>query len=81
MHGEEGGRLYGVIGISNPIEEMFPSARLPVYVEAVIIPYEGKIIYDSILMPYSIRFGSGMKAGLKDDYRRIKEKYGIITVL
>lgn len=81
MDTEKGGNLYGVLGISNPIEDMFPSERLPIYVDAVLIPFEGKIIYDSFLLPYNMSFGSGIKKGLKEDYRYKKEKHGIITSL
>lgn len=81
MHGEKGGKLFGVLGISNPIKDMFPPERLPIYVDAVLMPYEGKIIYDSLLMPYNISFGSGAKKGFNEDYRNLKEKHGIITML
>ena len=81
MHEEMGGKLYGVMGISNSIEDMFPPARLPIYIDAVLMPFEGKIIYDSLLLPYNIDFGSGIKRGLNEDYRNIKERHGIITTL
>ena len=81
MHEEMGEKLYGVLGISNPIEDMFPSAKLPIYVDAVLMPFEGKIIYDSLLMPYRIQFGSGIKRRFNEEYRNIKERDGIITML
>jgi hypothetical protein len=76
-----GGKLFGVLGLHNSIEDMFPPARLPIYVDAVLMPFEGKIIYDSLLSPYNIRFGSGIKKRFNEDYRNIKERSGIITTL
>lgn len=74
-------RLYGVLGIVTPLCEMFPTYRIPLFVEAVLIPFEGKIIYDSILAPYNITFGSGSRRGFNDEYREIKNKFGIINTL
>lgn len=81
MHAEEGGKLYGVTGISNPIDDMFPSSALPLYADATLIPFAGKIVYDSLMVPYNIHFGSGMRRNLNNDYRNLKSEYGIITVL
>jgi hypothetical protein len=81
MQEDMGGKLFGVLGIHNPIEDMFPPARLPIYVDAVLMPFEGKIIYDSLLVPYNLHFGSGIKRRFNEDYRSIKERSGIITTL
>lgn len=72
--------LYGVHGITDPFSEMIPPS-LPVMVGTVLIPFEGRIIYDSLFSSYPIRFGSGIKKNLLDDYRRIKNQSGIITSL
>ncbi|MFA6809233.1 MAG: hypothetical protein WCR27_09610 [Eubacteriales bacterium] len=63
------------------IDEMFPAFILPLMVEAVLLPFEGKIIYDSLLMPYQVNFGSGAKKGFQQEYRELKNKSGIITSL
>jgi hypothetical protein len=81
MHAEEGGQLYGVTGISNPIEDMFPSASLPLYADATLIPFAGKIVYDSLMVPYHIHFGPGIRKNLNNDYRNLKRTHGIITVI
>jgi hypothetical protein len=81
MNAEMGGKLYGVLGISNPIEDMFPPVELPIYVDAVLIPFEGKIIFDSFLLPFRFQFGSDIKKGFNEQYRNIKAKDGIITML
>lgn len=73
--------IYGVIGITNPIDEMFPPSVLPLLVETVLLPFEGKIIYDSLIMPYRVNFGGGAKKGFQQEYRELKSKSGIITYL
>jgi len=74
-------KSYGVVGISNPIDVMFPAYILPRYVDAVLLPFRGKIIYDSLILPYNISLGSGIKKGLNEDYRNSKGSYWIIIVI
>jgi hypothetical protein len=71
---------YGVLGLVSPVEEIV-GPYLPLYVEAVLLPFEGRIIYDSLLVPYNVFFGSGIRASLKDAYRDAQEREGIITTL
>lgn len=73
--------IYGVIGIVSPFAEMFPSFVLPLMVEAVLLPFEGKIIYDSLLTKYPVSFGGGAKKGFQEEYRELKSKLGIVTFL
>jgi hypothetical protein len=77
---EEPQHAYGVLGLSNPIEEMvrFP---LPVYVQAVLLPFEDQIIYDGLLQSYAVVFGPGIRARLNQEYRNAQEREGIITAL
>ncbi|HEV2582717.1 MAG TPA: hypothetical protein VGT44_17800 [Ktedonobacteraceae bacterium] len=74
------GSAYGVLGLVSPIEEVIGPA-LPVYVRAVLLPFENHIIYDSVLSPYSIYFGPGIRSSLNDNYRDAQEREGIITNL
>jgi hypothetical protein len=74
-------KAYGVLGLVSPIQEIIPSRALPVLVEAVLLPFEGKIIYDSLLTPYSVSFGSGIRRNLNEDYRQVQERGGVITSL
>ena len=73
--------IYGVIGIISSIDEMFPANFLPLLVETVLLPFEGKIIYDSLLMPHKINFGPGARKGFLEEYRNLKRQYGIISSL
>ncbi len=74
------GCAYGALGLGTSIEQMLGNA-LPIMVEAVLLPFEGKIVYDSLLNPYTISFGAGIRARLKDDYRDAQERGQLITSL
>lgn len=77
---EEPFRAYAVLGLVSPIEEIL-GPYFPVYVNAVLLPFEGKIIYDSLLIPYNVSFGSGIRRDLNDSYRDAQEHDGLITTL
>jgi hypothetical protein len=76
----EPSRAYGVLGITSSFEEMFGKA-LPLYAQTTLLPFKGKIIYDSLILPYSIYFGGGIKSSLNDTYRGVQEREGIIDTL
>ncbi len=71
---------YGVQGITASLEEII-GAYLPIYVKTVLLPFEDRIIYDSLLSSYPIQFGGGYRSSLNDTYRDIQEHGGIITQL
>lgn len=71
--------LYGVSAISNPLSEIIPF--FPSFVKTALIPFKGRIIYDSIVVNSNVRFGSNYKKSLNISYAGIKKKKGIITVL
>ncbi len=73
-------RAYGVLGLVSEIEEII-GPYLPVYVEAVLLPFDDRIIYDSVLLPYNVSFGSGIQRELAQSYRDIQEREGVITAL
>ena len=72
--------LYGVCGISNPIKDTVPY-QLPLMVDAVLLPFQGKIIYDSFLIPLNITFGKGIRASFNESYNTAKKTKGIIECL
>lgn len=71
---------YGVLGLLRPIEEVAGLA-LPVYTQAVLLPFEGQITYDGVLNSYAVSFGPGIRHRLSEAYRNAKEREGIITSL
>lgn len=72
-------RLYGIKGISNSIASVLQQ-DLPLQVETVLLPFKGKIIYDSFLSSMPISFGQGAKAIFREMYNKAIQ-YGIITSL
>ena len=78
---EEGeSHAYGVIGLTDELEDML-GPRLPIYLEAVLLPFRGQIVYDGYLVPYAIRFGRGMRQVFNEHYQEAKFRYGVITSL
>jgi hypothetical protein len=73
-------RAYGVLGLSTPIEEL-AGGSLPVFVQAVLLPFEGQIIYDGLLQWYAVVFGPRIRTRLNAEYRNAQEREGVITTL
>lgn len=74
---QEKDRLYGIKGISNSVSVTL-SRDLPVQIETVLLPFKGKIIYDSFMTSMSIRFGEGVRASFREMYDKAI-RHGIIT--
>lgn len=72
--------LYGVYGISDPLKDTLPSP-VPYLAELVLLPFNGKITYDSIISSFNVKFGSGMRSSAKGWYTEARDQYGIIKVL
>ena len=72
--------VYGVLGISESFNDMFPKSHLPVYVKAILLPFKGSLIY-GLLEGYGVHLGSGVKQDLKEQYLRAKQTGQIITAL
>jgi hypothetical protein len=73
-------RLYAVMGMTSSIAEAVHS-RLPVMLETVLLPFENKIVYDSLLSTYPIGYGDGMINMFEEEFTKSEEKHGIITNL
>lgn len=74
-------KLYGVVGLTSPLDDLFPSFILPRFGDFVLLPFEEKITYDSLIYLSNITFGSGIRRRFSDDYRKMKAANGIITTL
>ena len=72
-------RAYGVLGLTDEFVDML-SCPMPAFVEAVLLPWRGRIICDGLISIYNVLVGPGIRADLKDTYRRAKAA-GIITSL
>jgi hypothetical protein len=74
-------RLYGVLSPGNPLEMTFAGYPLPLYVKDVLLPFQGRIIYDGLLSVYSIHFGPGIRASMNETYSQLKAREGIVEQL
>lgn len=72
---------YGVLALNTPFEMVMGYAPLPCMVDAVLLPFKGKIIYDGFLAPYNVRFGGSYRSSFNDQLKEAKAKYGIVTSL
>lgn len=73
--------VYGVRGIYSPLAMMFPS--VPMFVQAVLIPFRDVIITDGLLQtqPMHITFGGGVRRMFKDQYSAARTAGRILTSL
>jgi len=73
-----GDKVYAVLALYEPFEDVLPIANLPYYAKAVLLPFKGKIIYDGLLQGYAVSFGSGIRYELKETYMAAKQNGRII---
>lgn len=72
---------YGVLGLYTPLEVMFPS--VPMFVEAVLIPFRDVIITDGLLRSPGIHisFGGGARRMLNAQYSAARAASEVRTTL
>ena len=70
-----------MLGLYDNIEDALYGRRPPIMVQAVLLPFKGKIIYDGILSFYNVYFGRGIRSGLNEAYMAAKQNDRIITTL
>jgi hypothetical protein len=72
---------YGVLGIYTPLEVMFPS--VPMFVEAVLIPFRDVIITDGLLRSPGIHltFGGGARRMMNAQYSAARAASQVCTML
>ncbi|MEG2686953.1 MAG: hypothetical protein RR954_07525 [Christensenellaceae bacterium] len=82
MHIPENGavKLYGVKGISDSFKDICQE-QTNILVDAVLIQFQDKIIYDTFLVSDNVYFGAGIRETFRNDYNQSKQAYGIITSL
>ena len=78
--GSSPNKAYGVLGLADPMEEVI-GPYLPRLITTVLLPFQGKIIYDGLVSGYNITFGGGVKRRLNEEYKQAKETFGIIMSL
>jgi|GEM_PF-1986067 len=70
---------YGVFSLLDEVVDLLP-APPPMLVEAVLLPWDGRIVCDGMISYKPVHLGPGIRASLKDAYREAKAK-GIVTSL
>jgi hypothetical protein len=77
----EGSSVYAVLSITEPFQDVVHGHPTPINVEAILLPFKGRIVYDGMLKMYSIFFGKNIRAELNDTYMRAKQNGRIIATL
>lgn len=77
---DEPPKAYGVLALTTPLDEMFGPV-LPLMVEATLLPFKDRIIYDGIILGDNIIFGGGIRRDFNDAYQQAKARFGIILSL
>ena len=78
---QDSDEVYGVLGLYESLSEVINKRNLPVCVQVILLPFQGKIIYDGLLQPYPLFFGSGITGELKQIYLEAKQNHQIIINL
>ncbi|MCA0315040.1 MAG: hypothetical protein LCH63_14570 [Candidatus Melainabacteria bacterium] len=71
--------VYAVVGIHSPLAELIDP--LPSLIRTTLIPFEGKITYDSLFVSFPVRFGRNIAGSLNEDYQRVKKQGALIETL
>ena len=71
---------YGVVALSDPFEEVIDQ-ELPFLCKTVLLPFQGRIVYDGLLSGYNLIIGSNIRRELNDAYNDAKKRHGIVTSL
>jgi len=77
----EGGKVYAVLSLREPLEDMLFGHPPPVMVRTVLLPFKGKIVYDGFLSTYNITFGGGIRRRMNETYRTAWERGLIVESL
>jgi hypothetical protein len=71
---------YGVVALSEPFEDVIEQ-ELPFLCKTVLLPFQGRIVYDGVLSGYNLIIGSNIRRELNDTYNDAKVRHGIVTSL
>jgi hypothetical protein len=77
----EPAKAYAVLGLMSDLSEVIPNYALPLFIETVLLPFEGVIVYDGIVLASNVLIGPNMSRGMKEEYKDIKKAKKIVTTL
>ena len=69
----ENGEVYQVSGLQSSWEETLSFTSLPVMIETTLLPFDGIIVTDGLLMASNICFGASYKRSFKEHYMLMKQ--------
>jgi len=73
-------KIYGVLGLHSDIRDIIPPF-VPQYVETILLPFRGKIIYCGYIHAHNVRLGENLRRDIQEEYHKARKKFGIITSL
>ena len=76
-----GGLMYSVLAIRDSFEEVLRGRPLPVIVDTVLLPFQGRIVYDGFMSPHGIGVGGGMRRAMNEAYMSAKQNGRMIASL
>ncbi len=73
--------VYGVLSLFDDLDGIIPHAYLPQFIETALLPYEGVIVYDGLMLGYNMLIGSNMRRSMTEDYELAKVQGRFYTSL
>jgi hypothetical protein len=80
MYLSEPAKLYGVYGLTSSLDDVFPAVP-PFVIEAVLLPFKDRIVYDGLAGISHEAFNPEMRFRTLEEYNAIKDEFGIIERL
>lgn len=75
-------KAYGVLALASTFEDLFGAARcLPQMIDAVLLPFQEKIVFDGLFDSYKIHFDKNYRRELVEKFDEAEEIFDIITIL
>jgi hypothetical protein len=74
-------KAYGVLGLTDELDKVIPKLALPAYVETVLLPYEGAVVCDGLVVSDNTPVTATVKHEMADEYKMIKQGGELITKL
>jgi hypothetical protein len=73
-------KTYLVLALGAPLWEIIP-VQLPAMVEAVLLPFKGRIVYDGLLKADNVLFGGNMARSVRASCSRSVMDHGLVASL
>ncbi len=73
--------VFGVLALRDSFESFWSKKELPIYVETVLLPYKGKIIYDGFFINPSVQLGRNVSNNLMNEADIKIRNFGIVLNL